>query len=139
MSQSREEKSMTIDPTYSIIEIAELVGRYNRSFDDGDVQPWLDTFADDGAVVSKGDRIAGRRALQEWFETRDHTTIHVTSNPTLEAEGDNIRHRCRVIVFRRQASEVVLESVGWCEDIVVRTTEGWKFKERAPSTIPARR
>lgn len=129
---------MAIDPTYSIIEIAELVGRYNRSFDDGEVQQWLDTFVDDGVFVSRGNEIAGHRALQEWFESIDHTTIHVTTNPMIEAEGDSIRHRCTVVVFRRHSNEVVCESVGWYEDIIVRTTEGWKFKVRAPSTLPVR-
>ena len=121
-------------------EIRSLVAKYNRAFDTGDVESWLETFSTTGVFSSKGQGdVTGHEALREWFATREHTTIHVTADPTIVANGeDEMHHICTVIVFRREEGGGVLSSIGQYEDWLIREPDGWRFRSRCPSTAPVK-
>ena len=130
-----KESDMSID-SQDFAEVAALVAKYNRAFDFDDVEEWVDTFTVDGAFLSKdGTAASGHDGLREWFKTRDHVTLHVTTDPTLEEDSDGIvHHRCTVLVFRRQGDAYFLGSVGEYRDTVEKTGKGWRFSSRAPTT-----
>jgi hypothetical protein len=118
-------------------QVANLVTQYNRSFDGDDIESWLATFTPDGQFVSRSEgAIVGHEAMREWFAAHEHNTIHVTTDPTLEQDGDVVRHRCTIMVFRKMKEGVVLGSVGEYADEVLRTDAGWRFVSRAPTTQP---
>jgi ketosteroid isomerase-like protein len=120
-----------------VVAVAELVARYNRSFDDSDVDTWVGTFISDGTFVTKSDGpVSGHDRLRSWFATAIHDTIHVTANPTLAEDGDIVRHHCTVLVLRRREEGIVISSAGAYDDVVTRTEEGWRFVTRVPVTTP---
>ena len=128
---------MTLDAN-DRAEVATLVAKYNRAFDNSQVEDFVDTFTPDGMFVSKDGTIAkGHDGIRDWFLNREHITVHVTTDPTLE-EGDDglIHHRCTIMVFRRRGDGFTLGSLGEYDDTVERTDAGWRFSRRAPVTHP---
>jgi ketosteroid isomerase-like protein len=120
-----------------LVEVAELVARYNDGFDNDDVDTFVDVFTPDGGFVTRSDgTITGHAALREWFATKEHNTIHVTTAPVVSEVGNEIRHRCTVLVFRRYEIGTVLSSVGHYTDLLTRTDSGLRFTRREPVTNP---
>lgn len=119
-------------------DVAALVAKYNRGFDQDRVDDWVDTFTPDGIFVSKDGTVAsGHEGLREWFKRREHNTLHVTADATLEEDEEGVvHHRCTIMVFRRKGEGYVLGSVGEYDDTVRMTPAGWRFSRRAPVTHP---
>ncbi|MHB8328126.1 MAG: nuclear transport factor 2 family protein [Acidimicrobiales bacterium] len=120
-----------------VVEVAALVAKYNRAFDQDKVDDWVETFTPDGVFISKdGTTATGHDGLREWFLGREHITIHVTTDPTLEEDEGIVRHRCTILVFRRRGEGYVLGSVGEYDDALRKTEAGWRFSKRTPVTHP---
>ena len=127
---------MSIGPD-EMLQVAALVAKYNRSFDNDQVESWIETFLPDGVFVAREEGpVTGHKNLRSWFGTKEHNTIHVTADPTIVEEDGAVRHRCTVMVFRRTDDGVFLGSVGEYDDLLTKTNEGWRFVRRAPVTTP---
>ena len=115
--------------------IIELTSRYNRSFDDGDVEGFVETFTDDGVMEVTGFFSAsGREALAEMCRHTPWGTMHVTTGTTVEVDGDCAIQTVTLVVLSRPASQgdkPKLVGTGRYVDELTRTSEGWRFQKRS--------
>jgi uncharacterized protein (TIGR02246 family) len=115
--------------------IIELTARYNRSFDDGDVEGFVDTFTEDGVMEVTGSFSAsGREALAEMCRHTPWGTMHVTTSNTVEVDGDLAVQTVTLVVLSRPASRKdtpKLVGTGRYVDNLTRTADGWRFKKRS--------
>lgn len=119
--------------------IRELTARYNRCFDDGDVEGFAATFTEDGVMeVIGGFVVEGRQGLQEMCRRTPYGVVHVTVDPTIDIDDDTAVQDVTVMVLQRPKPDAApaerhttLERSGRYHDELVRTAEGWRFKRRS--------
>jgi hypothetical protein len=119
-----------------------LVNRYANL---GDAQDWeavAALYTEDATMrrPSGGDPVVGREAILAAFKARPpRAQRHVVSNIVVDVEGPATARTFSVILlFQGEAAapgelpEMSANSplVGWYRDLIVQTSEGWKFAER---------
>jgi uncharacterized protein (TIGR02246 family) len=116
-------------------KIIELTARYNRCFDDGDVDGFVDTFTEDGVMEVTGSFTAsGREALAEMCRHTPWGTMHVTTGTTVEVDGDHAVQTVTLVVLSRPAGKgdvPKLVGTGRYVDQLTRTGDGWRFAKRS--------
>ena len=126
-----QEVSWLLDRT----RIIELTARYNRCFDDGDVDGFVETFTEDGVMEVTGSFSAtGREALGDMCRHTPWGTMHVTTGTTVEVNGDNAVQTVTLVVLSRPASKAdtpKLVGTGRYVDQLTRTADGWRFRKRS--------
>ena len=118
------------------IEIQQLYYQYGHDVDPGSQYAASRLYTDDGSFESGGRVTAGREALDGFYEglrERHAAGIrHVNASVVIAPDGEGARGSGYMLqVERRQESgpiEVTL--FGSYSDRLVRTAEGWRFKER---------
>lgn len=115
--------------------ITQLRARYCQALDDGHWDALADTFTPNGAFVGLS-TARGRAEMLEFFPTLNASTVtswwHFSSNETVEIDGDTASG----VTWLLQPCVVDGESqlaAGRYTDSMVRTAEGWRFKERRVS------
>ena len=115
--------------------IIELTARYNRCFDDGDVEGFAGTFTDDGVMEVTGSFSAsGREALADMCRHTPWGTMHVTTSNTVELHGDHAIQNVTLLVVSRPVSKgdvPKLVGTGRYLDELTRTDDGWRFQKRS--------
>ena len=119
--------------------IRDLTARYNRCFDDGDVDGFAATFTEDGVMeVMGGFVVEGRAGLAEMCRRTPYGVVHVTVDATVEIDGDRAVQDVTVMVLQRPKPDAApaerrttLERSGRYHDELVRTPEGWRFARRS--------
>ena len=118
--------------------IRDLTARYNRCFDDGDVEAFASTFTEDGVMeVVGGFEVKGRAGLLEMCRRTPYGVVHVTVDATVEIDGDRAVQDVTVMVLQRPKPDAApdqrhttLERSGRYHDELVRTPDGWRFARR---------
>src|ERR1700676_3426022 len=111
--------------------IRQLTALYNRSSDEADVDTWLDCFVEDGRFS----RSNADRAYQGKAELRDLLTNfpvhgrHITTDFTIEVDGDTARQAC-YLVFLDRARGFQVNMFGTYDDHLVRQEGRWYFRSR---------
>ena len=111
--------------------IAELRAAYNFAVDQGDVDAVVATFTDDGVFRTGQIVQEGRAALRQFFtEVAESPSVyHLVANEVLDRlDGQDAEGRAYIVVVDRQSKAIV--TIGWYEDRLTRTTDGWRFVER---------
>jgi hypothetical protein len=114
------------------IEIRELVARYNYAIDEGRPEEWVSTFVPDGTFESAAlGSHTGPDALLA-FATGYIAAVegrHCTTDFVVEVDGDDARSRCYLIAVNNSAAPIVSTTAVY-EDVLRRTTDGWRFVHR---------
>lgn len=118
------------------IAVQELSARYNRAFDDVDVETWLNTFTDDGEMSLNGREWSGHDALRRLITRVGFGMVHMTTDAVVSVEGDRAVQQCSLLLLRRQRDRgsISLVTSGRYADTLVRTASGWRFRRRAVVT-----
>jgi uncharacterized protein (TIGR02246 family) len=119
-------------------QIRELTARYNRSFDEGDPEAFAATFTDDGVMeVAGGPTTTGRAALAEMCRHTPYGIVHVTTDATVEVDGDRAVQDVTLLVVNRPPADAPrdkrvsrVQRSGRYHDELVRTPDGWRFARR---------
>jgi hypothetical protein len=113
------------------LEIRTLSARYNRFADAGDGESYAKLYTEDGEF-HPGDRICRGRKEIGAAAGANKNTIHITTDPIIEINGDEARQTSRNLNFYRalDGSENYFVATGMYIDVLVRTSEGWRFKIR---------
>jgi hypothetical protein len=128
-----------------IVNIQQLVARYNFAFDSGDGEVFASCFIADGRFDYSADRrIEGHERL------RDFPAIgaglgqirHIVSSFLIDGDAGQAKSRCycQVYAIDGKGSAFVM-SQGVYEDGLTKTDDGWRFTERryvADPVAPAR-
>ncbi len=114
------------------LAIRELVARYNYAIDEGRPEEWVATFVPDGTFESAAlGKHTGPEALLAFAKgyIAAFTGRHCTSDFVVEVDGDDARSRCYLIVVNNAAAPIVSTTAVY-EDVLRRTSDGWRFVHR---------
>ena len=116
--------------------IEDLGARYNRSFDDLDVEAWCSTFTNDGMMSLDGRQWRGRAELAHLIDRIGFGMVHVTANAVIAIDGDTATQECSLLLLERSRDRtpVRLLTTGRYRDALVRTDQGWRFERREAVT-----
>ncbi len=114
------------------VEIRGLNARYNRLADSADGKAYANLFTEDAEFHIVGNRIYHGRSEIARACDATRVTVHVTTEPELEIEGDTARQRVRMLsIYRAEnGSRNEFVSSGWYIDELKRSAEGWRYHRR---------
>jgi uncharacterized protein (TIGR02246 family) len=118
------------------VAIRELTARYNRAIDDANADEFAATYTEDGRFwIGRDGRLTdGRRHLRNMSKVAGFGMVHMTFDPIITIDGDTATQRCYAIIGRRTPERAPGSSQwvtsGCYTDDLVRTDDGWLFKQR---------
>ena len=123
-----------------IIGIHQLLGRYGHTIDHRDWDAFAALFVEDASIDYRGGTSTverrGRDAIVEWFRLVDlqHPPAHHVTNIVVDDSADPADHvevHSKFIApFTRPDHTPKRLYGGDYHDVVVRTSEGWKFQHK---------
>ena len=115
-------------------EIRNLYGRYTHAFDGGDGKALANTYTADGAFTTGGRTTQGREQLmaQPKAPAPGRPLIkHLPANIVIDPAPEGARGLAYVFVLNVEAGKPpVFMAGGRYDDVIVKTSEGWRFKQR---------
>jgi hypothetical protein len=119
------------------LDIIDLVARHAWCVDTGDVDGWVDTFAESGIFdLSGGRRYEGHTQLRQYMEqaTRDRPfpgQQHHASQVVIEGEGSRCHVRSYLVGTQRVSTgAAVLYALGSYSDTCIKQGGRWVFEKR---------
>jgi ketosteroid isomerase-like protein len=125
------------------LAIRRLLAAYAQAVGRGDVEGWVALFTHDavwerakpaaGSVYNVAVRHEGRESLRELASSsfaEQGTVQYVSANAIIDGDGDEAAGTSTIFVIKMQDAEPSLLVVGNFADKYVRTTDGWRFRER---------
>ena len=118
-------------------EIEQLIARYNQATDFEDLDMYASIFTEDAVWrMQSGRETIGREALvnslAERFATRpaEHERRHWQNNHVITATPEGATSRVYFVSFEVSYSPPKPALSGHYDDVLVRTSDGWRIKER---------
>jgi uncharacterized protein (TIGR02246 family) len=129
------------------VAVNELVARYNRAIDTGDVEGWVGTFAPDGVFDGVIGRFEGEEALRrlatDYWTTPAYEPWrgcqHWVNNVVVESLGgtpERARLRCDHAMIKAEAGGARVVLLAAYDDELVRLDGGWRFARRTVRAFP---
>jgi uncharacterized protein (TIGR02246 family) len=119
-------------------DIARLVTQFGLLNDSGDWAGVAAMFTQDARFVrpAGGDPVIGRDAIRASFESRPpRKSCHLITNIVVDVStADEASARSTLVLYAASAGATEANSpalIGGFRDRLVRTSDGWKFAERA--------
>lgn len=145
--ENRTKEPEMVNAIAAKFEITELISRYGNYLDDGDFDSLEALFEPDASLrIRPGNGVpdlTGRHNIRNAIEERwslVHMAAqrrHVMSNIVVEPTGDSEATARTVLmvceVSRARGSDVSVHGMGVYDDLVVRSSAGWRFGERCLS------
>jgi len=114
------------------VEIEQLYAKYNHAIDSGNAEDWAATFTADGVF---NNRFNGRDALigfvNNWKTNGGLSRRHWNSNLLISATPQGARGSVYLMLMDVSVKPAVVLSTGMYSDELVKTANGWRFKNRA--------
>ena len=114
-------------------EIHHLYARFAHTIDTGDAEGLADTFTADGVFADAH----GRAALVELVSTvykrneeLGRQSRHWNNQILIEPTADGARGTCYLVLYNTGVTPPVIRLAGVSKDVLVKTPNGWRFKER---------
>ena len=125
---------MTLDIQFlsDYVEIRQLNARYNRLADSGDGDAYAQMYTEDAEFHIVGNQTyCGREEIAS-AAAATKVTVHVTTEPEIEIDGDAATQRVRMLsVYRAEdLSRNDFVASGWYVDELKRTADGWRYYRR---------
>ena len=127
-------------------EIEQLYIRYNWAFDSGaeNGMAWAKTFTPDGEFVMGPNKTAGREQLAQFnakaSSAAPRAPHHFVTNIRIEPSAEGARGGAYFfhVPTPEPNKPAGITSTGAYEDTIVKTAEGWRFKQRKfyPNAMP---
>ena len=117
-------------------EIEQLIARYNQATDFEDLDMYASIFTADAVWRGSGRELVGRDALVESlaarFATRppEHERRHWQNNAVITPTADGATARTYFVSFEVSYVPPKPALSGHYDDVLVRTADGWRIKER---------
>jgi hypothetical protein len=107
-------------------EIVDLLALYCHRLDHADHDGWVDLFTPDGRFEVYGRSFDGAAGLLRMAEGAP-PGLHLAGVPLIELGGDEATVQQSFLFVDQVTRET---RIGWYDDVVVRTPEGWKLQVR---------
>ena len=114
------------------LAIRELAARYNRAFDYGNPEAWIECFTEDGSFEMGSKTLAAGHTDLLAFAQKMIPTMkvkHCTTDAIVEVDGDSGTHDAYLILVDCGDKVSVVNS-GRYIDAVTKVNGQWKFKQR---------
>jgi ketosteroid isomerase-like protein len=130
------------------LEIRNLIHRLAQLADDGDLQEYVELFAEDAVWEGAGyparrgraDILAGARERRaSGTSGPGSNTLHVVANTVVWLQGDQARARSVFHFYGNTNATPELRIMGQYDDELRRTPKGWKLARRSIAGPSARR
>jgi hypothetical protein len=131
------------------LEIRDLFAHYAWAYDCRDFAAVGETFVPDGVLIAEGrDRSEGRAAIAEGMRRHidahhlDKVMQHHIDHLLLEGDGSECRaYSYWMVPVRIIGGGCIVGSLGWYEDVLVKSAGRWFFKQRVfrsdmPKALP---
>lgn len=121
--------------------VTAVLLRYAMAIDTRDWPLFRSCFTEDMEADYAGfGRWRGLREITEFMQTAHldvGATLHRLSNISAWRDEDDVRARCYVdaILMPVRAGDSVQRAIGWYDDRLARTSEGWKISRRTFTPI----
>lgn len=125
----------TLQELSDIAEIRQLNARYNRAADLGEGEAYAAHFTKHAEFEIVGNRIYRGREEIASAAASTQVTVHVTTEPEIELDGDTATQRLRMLSVVRapDVSRNEFVASGWYIDTLKRTKGGWLYHRRQAS------
>lgn len=118
-------------------EIQQLYARYNFAIDSGDPEGWAGTFTDDGQFATMTGRAALVKFASDWHERGQTMKLrHWVTNIVITPSVDGVTGKCYYYLLDIAAKPPQVGGGGTYEDVLVKTSNGWRFKKRQTKGNP---
>ena len=125
---------MTLDIQFlsDYVEIRRLNALYNRLADSGDGDDYAQLFTEDAEFHISGNQTYCGRTEIASAAAATKVTVHVTTEPEIEIDGDSATQRVRMMALYRAEDRSRNDFVasGWYVDQLRRTEDGWRYYRR---------
>ena len=114
------------------LAIRELAARYNRAFDYGNPEAWVECFTADGTFnIGSKELASGSEALLAFARKNipKMKVKHCTTDAIVEVNGDTGTHDAYLILMDLN-EQIAANNSGRYLDDVVKQNGQWKFKKR---------
>jgi hypothetical protein len=114
------------------LAIGDLTARYNRALETGDLETWIGTFVQEGALRAPGESFSGHRELVGFFRSAPPDRIRLTTDAQVEVDGVHARQQCRFLTLSpgRNGGGPEVEAVGRYRDVLIYERGRWYFSSR---------
>ena len=117
--------------TKDYIDIQQLYAKYNEALDSGDGEAYAATFTPDGIFNNNKGRDALLAFVQQWKEklngmSRRHWNNNLIITPTAEGATGSVY----LLLVDISARPPVFAAAAKYSDVLVKTPQGWRFKQR---------
>jgi ketosteroid isomerase-like protein len=134
LTPEQQEVFMTLDTQFlsDYVEIRQLNALYNRLADSGDGDAYAQLYTDDAEFHIVGNQTyCGRKEIAS-AANATKVTVHVTTEPEIEIDGDSASQRLRMLtVYRAEdLSKNDFVASGCYLDELKRTQDGWRYYRR---------
>lgn len=118
-------------------EIQQLYARYNFAIDSGDAEGWAGTFTDDGQFATMTGRPALVKFASDWHERGQSMKLrHWVTNIVITPSAEGATGKCYYYLLDIAAKPPQVGGGGTYDDIIVKTSNGWRFKKRQTKANP---
>ena len=143
--------------TQDYIDIQQLYARYTHALDSGNGKAWGETFTQDGQMWSDtalttypNYTMVGRDQIAAYLKgpARERPRVgHVNANLVITPTATGATGRVYLLLMNLESAPARVTGGGVYDDILVKTSEGWRFKKRshygavakpAPAATPSR-
>lgn len=116
------------------LAIQQLVHRFENTFDAGDLDSHMTTWADDMSFESSFGNHSDRDSYRAWVASFIEQTKamggtrHLINNCEIEVRGDEATMFCYLTILNRQKRSIIATTT--CQDSLRRIDGQWKFTRR---------
>lgn len=114
-------------------EIHELHARFNYAFDANDLKMLATVFTPDGELILDNKPSKAMALIKGRAKSRPEPR-HLTTNITVSASPEGATGSAYLTVVNLQGALPAFNLGAWCEDVLVKTRDGWRFKKRTMYT-----
>jgi hypothetical protein len=110
-----------------------LLAEYCSRMDRRDPKGWAALFTDDGQFFAFGRSFDGTEVLTKLAATAPGG-VHLAGEPVIDLDGDTATARSNFFFVYGASREM---RIGFYDDVLVRTGEGWRFRKRRCTFVTA--
>ena len=126
-SSAAQNSSLTAD---DYIEIQQLYAKYAHALDLGDGEGWANTFTPDGVFGETKGHDQLTAFADGFMESFDGAARHWNTQIVITPTADGAHGSCYLLLVDTRSQPAGLTVAGIYQDTVVKTSDGWRFKER---------
>ena len=124
------------------VMIADLIARYARTLDSGDLEGYVNNFAADGVLFGAH---TGHDAIRAYVRTvidrraaDPNRTRHFVGAPTVDGDGERATVHSYLLWIKEGADSPISEAAEY-SDVVVKRDGRWVFQSRTLTRLAGKR